>query len=326
MGNHKCDICFTEFNNKYSLEKHLARKNKCDIITDFQCKKCLKYFKYKKNLLEHTEKNNCNSKIIPYETKNFDDEYDEGFIDSPKREEREERSDEHWLKSIINSSMSNDIKVGLLSEYNKVLGIDKITAVIQSDMPLIDKIFTIHKIGNKNIEMNTETNSKTNTKITNNINNGSITTNNTNTTNNIQINNFGNEKLEYLDNEYFKDLIMNNHIQTANMKLIEDTYLHKDHPENKTIKIENLNSKYGFVFESGKWRPIVKYELKELMHEKNNKLLKIHYRRLKEFLTAAKKSSIQVFFSRIYDHDPHLKLMNDQMVLLFYEGKPKTTI
>jgi coenzyme F420-reducing hydrogenase alpha subunit len=150
-----------------------------------------------------------------------------------------------------------------------------------------------------------------------------LTTNNTNTTNNIQINNFGNEKLEYLDNEYFKDLIMNNHIQTAYMKLIEDTYLHKDHPENKTIKIENLNSKYGFVFESGKWRPIVKYELKELMHEKNNKLLKIHYRRLKEFLTAAKKSSIQVFFSRIYDHDPHLKLMNDQMVLLFYEGKTK---
>ena len=62
------------------------------------------------------------------------------------------------------------------------------------------------------------------------------------------------------------------------------------------------------------------------MHEKNNKLLKIHYKKVREFLDAAKKSSINVFFSRIYDHDPHLKFMNEQMILLFYEGKPKTTV
>ena len=87
-----------------------------------------------------------------------------------------------------------------------------------------------------------------------------------------------------------------------------------------------MHNKYGFVFENGKWRAILKYELKELMHEKNNKLLKIHYKRLREFLNAAKRSSINVFFSRGYDSDPHLKLMNDQMILLFYEGKPKNVI
>ena len=48
----------------------------------------------------------------------FDDEYDEGFIDSPI----EERSDVNWLKSIINSSMNDDMKVGILSNYNEILG------------------------------------------------------------------------------------------------------------------------------------------------------------------------------------------------------------
>jgi hypothetical protein len=134
------------------------------------------------------------------------------------------------------------------------------------------------------------------------------------------INNFGYEKLDYLDDEYFKDLLMNNHIQTAYMKLIQDTYINKDHLENKTIKINNINNKYAFIFEDGKWIPILKYDLKRIIHEKNNKLLKIHYDRLQKLFDYTKRNSINVFFSRQYDHDPHLKLMNDQMILLFYES------
>ena len=119
---------------------------------------------------------------------------------------------------------------------------------------------------------------------------------------------------------------MNNHIQEAYIKLIKDTYLHKDHPENNTIKITNKHGKYGMIYEDGKWRDILKYELKEMMHDKNNKLLKIHYKRLKEFINKAKDSSIRVFFTRGYDSDPHLKLMNENMILLFYKGKNENII
>jgi len=324
MSQYKCDICFTEFTTNYGLQKHLSRKNKCDLKTEFQCQKCLKFFKYKKNLIEHTEKNNCSNKILISNNinNNKNDIQDDGFLDSPpeKESEKEQQTNAEWLKKIVTSSLPDDIKIQLIVDYNQLLNIEKVTAILNSDLSLDDKIDTfiiIKKIPNVNeITVN-------NNKITNNINNGTI---NNSTTNNIQINNFGNEKIEYLDNEYFKDLIMNNHIQTAYMKLIEDTYLHKDHPENRTIKIDNLNNKFGFVFENGKWRPILKYELKEFMHEKNNKLLKIHYKKVREFLDTAKKSSINVFFSRQYDSDPHLKLMNDQMVLLFYEGKNKNEV
>jgi hypothetical protein len=303
----KCDICLQQFARKVCLDKHLKRKNKCNIVTDYQCSNCQKYFRHKKNLLEHMHNAVCiKNKPINNENK---------IENNEKIDDNQNIKD--VIKAIINSEKFDlDSKIDLLKDYNIKISEDKLKKVIDSDMIIDDIIKYIYSHINKSSD----------TTINNNINNGTINTNNLNTTNNIQINNFGNEKLEYLNNEYFKDLLLNNHIQTAYMKLIEDTYLHKEHPENKTIKIENLNSKYGFVFENGTWRAIVKYELKEIMHEKNNKLLKIHYKRLKELLNTAKRSSINVFFSRIYDSDPHLKLMNDQMVLLFYEGKPKNVV
>jgi hypothetical protein len=313
MDKFKCELCSEIFSTKFNLERHLLKKNKCNTITEFKCSKCNKYFKFKKNLKEHEEKNICkNFQII---LSNQEEENVEFINEIKQVEDTKTNNNDLTIKNaikgiLLSETLDVDSKIELLKVYNIKTTDDKLKKAINSDINFINKIDFIFSIIDKPIEKNNNTN---------NINNGTINT--TQTTNNIQINNFGNEKLEYLDNEYFKDLIMNNHIQTAYMKLIEDTYLHKDHPENHNIKIENLNSKYGFVFENGRWRAIVKYELKELMHEKNNKLLKIHYKRLKEFLTAAKKSSINVFFSRKYDHDPHLKLMNDQMVLLFYEGK-----
>jgi hypothetical protein len=304
MEKYDCKFCTESFKTKFNLDRHMNKKNKCNVITPFQCINCLKFFKYKKNLNEHQEKNICKQNIIIKDIE-IEEIKNTNIINNKQIDTN--------LKYLIESNIEDSKKIELINKFHKVEINDLIT-VFNCDLSTEKKISLINDfkdIINKKDSINTNIN---------NINNGIINANQT-TTNNIQINNFGKEKIDYLDNEYFKDLIMNNHIQTAYMKLIEDTYLHKDHPENKTIKIDNLNNKFGFVFEDGKWRPILKYELKEMMHEKNNKLLKIHYKKVREFLDTAKKSSINVFFSRQYDHDPHLKLMNDQMVLLFYEGK-----
>ena len=190
---------------------------------------------------------------------------------------------------------------------------EELTNIINLDINIDGKVSYINSlIDSKNVIGSGKTN------ITNNINTGTITT-----TNNIQINNFRNEKIEYLNNEYFKDLLMNNHIETAYMKLTEDIYLNEDHPENLTIKVDNLNNKFAFIYEDGKWKGILKYELKNILHDTNSRLLKVHYRKLKDLLDTAKKNSINVFLARQYDSDPHLKDMNEKMVLLFYEGKPK---
>jgi hypothetical protein len=78
------------------------------------------------------------------------------------------------------------------------------------------------------------------------INNGTINTNNTktensnNVTNNIQINSFGKEDISYLDGDYFKNLIMNQHIEKGYVQLIKDIYLNKEHPENGTVQISTM--------------------------------------------------------------------------------------
>ena len=307
----KCNLCKQEFKTKRILEQHINKKNKCDSVTDFKCKKCNKYFKFNKNLKEHEEKNIC--KIIFNNIQKKDNK-------EIKEIEKIEGIDNNMndkkisIKIILkNTKFNDDNKIDLLNKMNIKLSKEELKLILNnSDMNIDEKVMIINQLSN-NCDKPKET-----------VNNIQIINNTTNnTTNNIQINNFGNEKIDYLDNEYFKDLILNNHIQEAYKKLIFDIYLHKDHPENHTIKNTNQYGANAYVYENGKWRSIVKYELKEIMHEKNNKLLKIHYQRLKEFINKAKDSSIRVFFTRKFNADPYLIHVNKEMILFFYKGKDK---
>ena len=60
MSNFICNLCNNIFVTKQSLEKHMNKKNKCNIVSNFKCNKCNKYFKRNENLLEHNSKNICN--------------------------------------------------------------------------------------------------------------------------------------------------------------------------------------------------------------------------------------------------------------------------
>ena len=300
MNSFECTKCCEIFSTKQHLTRHMNKKNKCDIISNYQCNICKKYFKSSYYLNDHTKYKKC---------KNINK--DNTIITSTINDSSEDVK--IAIKSILISKTDDQTKINLLSKYNILLNNEEISKIINLDINLDGKVAYINSlIDSKNLLGLNKTN------ITNNINTGTITT-----TNNIQINNFRNENIEYLNNEYFKDLLMNNHIETAYMKLTEDIYLNEDHPENLTIKVDNLNNKFAFIYEDGKWKGILKYELKNILHDTNSKLLKVHYRKLKDLLDTAKKNSINVFLARQYDSDPHLKDMNEKMVLLFYEGKPK---
>ena len=314
MNNFNCHLCSEVFKSKFNLERHINKKNKCNIATPFQCKYCNKYFKLKKNLIEHEDKKTCNH-IQKKEENEEDTKIVEEEIKENQIKETDDNSNIESLDLLIKSDITDQKKIELINKYYKI-EINDLLSIFECNLSIDAKIKIIHDF-KKNIDKNDK-----NDKPTETINNIQIINNTTNnTTNNIQINNFGNEKIDYLDNEYFKDLILNNHIQEAYQKLIKDVYLHKDHPENHTIKNTNQYGPNAYVYENGKWKSIVKYELKEIMHEKNNKLLKIHYQRLKEFINKAKDSSIRVFFTRKYNADPQLIHMNKQMILFFYKGK-----
>jgi hypothetical protein len=304
MDTYNCNICFEIFKNKRALDRHNNKKTKCNVVTDYKCESCNKYFIHNKNLQEHTAKKICVKYVESYNNSIIQNKIIENdqMIDSKEKKQA--------IKSLINSSINENLKIELLKKHNITLLDDQIKAILSSDMSCDDKTLNLISYINKE-------------PVINNKNNGVITTNNTQVTNNIQINNFRNENIEYLNNEYFKDLLMNNHIETAYMKLTEDIYLNEDHPENLTIKVDNLNNKFAFIYEDGKWKGILKYELKNILHDTNSRLLKVHYRKLKDLLDTAKKNSINVFLARQYDSDPHLKDMNEKMVLLFYEGRSK---
>ena len=75
----------------------------------------------------------------------------------------------------------------------------------------------------------------------------------TNTTiNNIQLNNFGEEDTSYISDKILERLIVYPGSMIPN--LVQLTYFHKDHPENKTIKITNKKDKYIKIYKDDEWK------------------------------------------------------------------------
>jgi hypothetical protein len=111
---------------------------------------------------------------------------------------------------------------------------------------------------------------------------------------------------------------MNQHIEKGYVQLIKDIYLNKEHPENKTVKVENINNKYALVFNNDKWDTILKSDLKEMIHKKNYTVLKMHYDKLKKSMSAPKREETYSFLARDETDDPHMMYVIDKIILLFY--------
>jgi len=297
-----CDICEGQFSSKRNLEAHNKRKFKCNIVTPYQCHECKKYFKQNKNLKEHITKKSCriyeNTSIRVISNTDNIEEYED---------------DDDYINLLLMSKIDVESKLKLIK--NKINLDDELIKIILDSKDDV-KIKTKLLLNNK----------KTTNILNANINNGTINTNNTKTensnniTNNIQINSFGKEDISYLDAEYFKDLIMNQHIEKGYVQLIKDIYLNKEHPENGTVKVENINNKYALVYNNGKWDTVLKSDLKEMLHKKNYTVLKMHYDKLRKSMSIPKREETKAFLSRDETGDPHMMYVIDKIILLFYNG------
>ena len=213
MENYICLKCNIIFATKSSLERHTNKKIKCDIKTQFQCNKCNKYFKQKNNLLQHTEKKLC-KEISTYPIS--------------------ETKNEHAISDILNSKITIESKIKLIKVINNTLIDENILEIINNDIPINTKIILLN------------TRSTLDAKTINN--------NTTNNTINYNFNNFDQENLEYLNEKYFKKLLTSNaYGESIFLKLSNEIYLNEQHPENQTIKIDNLNNKFCKIKENNKW-------------------------------------------------------------------------
>ena len=73
-----------------------------------------------------------------------------------------------------------------------------------------------------------------------------------NNTNNIQLNNFGEEDTSYINDKILAKLIIYPGSMIPN--LLKLTHFHKDHPENKNLKITNKRDKYIKVYKNDEWK------------------------------------------------------------------------
>ena len=147
-----------------------------------------------------------------------------------------------------------------------------------------------------------------NTNIVNNTNN----TNNT-ITNNIHINNYGDENLKHLRSKDFANLLSG--IYNAVPKLIEKIHFDPDHPENQNIKYTNRKQPYLKVMKDDKWQLVnKKNELLDLIDNKYFMLKDKYYTLLeknKYTISEEQKTKIDEYMDKYNIEDK--KMMIDLM-------------
>jgi hypothetical protein len=281
MDNNKCKLCNYIFANKYSLERHQKNKKKCIKKTEFKCNICNRCFQYNKSLKEHIENNVC-KKIFENNNEYINDKLNKNILE--------------LLESKINN------KCFLLKQFGVKMNDDAINEILESNISIDFKISCF--INNIN--------SKSSSNITN-----SNNTNSNNTTNNILINNFGNEKTDYLTNEYFSKLLQNNYGKDSFLKLSNEIYLNKEKPENNTIKIDNLNNKYCKVIENNKWITTTKDNaLKKIFNNVSDIILLI-LDDVKDKVPEKRREIIANYLEKDID-DEYIKETLTEMILKIY--------
>jgi len=202
--------------------------------------------------------------------------------------------------NIKNILLANDDTIFYLKVLGLVMEEENIKKIIDGKLPLATKISLIKSnINNK-------------PTISNNNSNNTI-----NTTNNIQINSFGNEKTDYLTNEYFIKLLNNNYGKDSFLKLSNEIYLNKDKPDNNTIKIDNLNNKYCKIIENNKWITTTKDKaIKDLFNRVTDILMNL-MDDLEESIPEKRRDIISNYLEKDVD-DEYIKETLTELILKIY--------
>ena len=280
MSEFTCKLCNYVFKTKFSLERHQNKKTKCNSKTEFKCEKCHKSFKTNQNLKYHINNTICDYLFKENKNNENDNYIDKTIIDILEGEEE----NKIFLLKMLGLNIEDE-------DINKII-ISKITN--ESKLNIIkNKILTKNNIINSN------------------------NNNSNNTTNNIQINSFGNEKTDYLTNEYFAKLLQNNYGKDSFLKLSNEIYLNKDKPENNTIKIDNLNNKWCKIIENNKWITTTKDSAKEKIFSKVSDIILLILDDVKDKVPKEKRKIIADFLEKDAD-DEYIKETLAEMILKIY--------
>ena len=217
MVNYDCQRCGYSTHHKSVFKKHLLRKNLCNPeFEEIDRYNLLLLNKFVKEAEKYKQVNKCKPIVTRDVSPNihFCIHCGKEF----KSRQGKYKHTKYYCKA-KKEEMDKDIIIKELKERNEEL------------KNMIEKLI----------------NSKTN------INKGTINNANgdINTMNNIQINNYGSENIEYITDKVFKKLLLKP--MSAITRLIELKHFHPKHPENHNVKITNIHDKYAKIYQDKKW-------------------------------------------------------------------------
>ena len=134
--------------------------------------------------------------------------------------------------------------------------------------------------------------------------------------NNIQINinNYGNENLDYLTTDFISNLIKIPY--KAVPKLIKHIHFNPNHPENHNIKIPNRKEKFAVVYTDGNWELRNKHNVIENIVDNGYNMLDCHYDAGKLILEDVKRNRFIHFQEEFEENDKCRKKIQEETELI----------
>jgi len=135
---------------------------------------------------------------------------------------------------------------------------------------------------------------------------------------NIIINSYGKENLNYLTTKYLTGLI--HRPFDSVQSLLKTIHFNPNHPENHNIKISNKKQKYANVYNSGNWEFKNKKDVIENIVDNGFNIIECHYEDVKDKLESIKKDRFTDFQSN-YDTNPKTKkTIESDMEMIILNG------
>ena len=127
---------------------------------------------------------------------------------------------------------------------------------------------------------------------------GNVTNNNM-LQQNIIINNYGNENLDYLTEGYLTSLLK---IPCGSvLTLLKDIHFNANHPENHNVKIPNRKEKFAIVYMNGEWKLRNKKDVISNMVDMSYNIVDCYFEDNKMILSDTKRNNF-IEFQTNYDN------------------------
>jgi hypothetical protein len=146
----------------------------------------------------------------------------------------------------------------------------------------------------------------------------------TTTINNITINNFGNENLNYLTPDFIQRCTC--YLANGVQSMAKAIHLNVNHPENHTVKITNVKSPFITIRSNHRWELRHKKQVLRQLIEKIADILKCHFDDnrddIKQKYNSYKRDAIEFYHERLEKDDKELwKFLMKDVYLLFINNR-----